>query len=86
MEAISVQREKIVLELESTCLQQREQLTKVNIEMENCAHKLWVHIQELKAKLETFHKSLGKASQPTYMDNHLKEFEELLLNNALLKV
>jgi hypothetical protein len=45
MEAISVQREKIMLELESTCLQQREQLTKVNIEMENCAHELWVHIQ-----------------------------------------
>jgi hypothetical protein len=28
----------------------------------------------------------GKVFQPTYMDNQLKEFEELLLDNALLKV
>jgi len=54
--------------------------------MENHTHELWVHIPELKGKLETFHKSLGKAFQPTYMDNQLKEFEKLLLDNALLKV
>jgi hypothetical protein len=45
-----------MLELEGTCLQQREQLTKINIEMKS--HKLWVHIQELKGELETFCKSL----------------------------
>jgi hypothetical protein len=31
-------------------------------------------------------KALGKFSQTTYMDNQLKEFEEFLLDNALLKV
>jgi hypothetical protein len=29
---------------------------------------------------------LGKVFQTTYMDNWLKEFEELLLDNALFKV
>ncbi len=62
MEAISVQQEKTMLELESTCLQQKNQLTEVNIEMENCTHELWVHIQELKGELETLHKSPSKAS------------------------
>jgi hypothetical protein len=85
MEAISVQQENTMLELEITYLQQREQLTKINIKMENHTHELWVQIQELKDELETFRK-FGKASQPTYMDNQLKEFEELLLDNALLKV
>jgi hypothetical protein len=50
--------------------------------MENCTHELWVHIQEL----ETFCKAPGKVYQTTYMDNWLKEFEELFLDNALLKV
>jgi hypothetical protein len=54
--------------------------------MENHTHELWVHIQELNGELETFHKSFGKASRPTYMDNWLEEFEKLLLDNALLKV
>jgi hypothetical protein len=85
MEAISVQQENTMLELEITYLQQREQLTKINIKMENRTHELCVQIQELKDELETFRK-FGKASQPTYMDNQLKEFEELLLDNALLKV
>lgn len=50
--------------------------------MENHNHELHVQIQELKGKLETLHQSLSKA---TYMDNWLREFEELLLHNALLK-
>jgi hypothetical protein len=54
--------------------------------MENRTHELWVHIQELKGKLETLRKALGKAFQTTYMDNRLKEFGELLLDNVLLKV
>ncbi len=54
--------------------------------MENHTYELWVQIQELKGKLETFHKVLGKVFQTTYMDNWLKEFEELLLDNALFKV
>jgi hypothetical protein len=62
-----------MLELKSTCLQQREQSTEINIEMENHTHELWVQIQ-LKGKLETFHKSPSKVFQPTYMDNQLKEF------------
>jgi hypothetical protein len=36
--------------------------------------------------METFGKTPIKDFQPTYMDNWLKEFDELLLNNALLKV
>jgi len=65
MEAISVQREKNMLELESTCLQQREQLTKINIDMVNHTNELWIHIQDLKGELETFCKAFGKAFQPT---------------------
>jgi hypothetical protein len=45
METINVQWQKTILELENTYLQQREQLTKVNIDMENCTHELWVQIQ-----------------------------------------
>ncbi len=64
MEAISVQQEMILLELENTYLQQREQLTEqlteVNIDMENCTHELWVQIQELKGKLQAFHKTSNK--------------------------
>jgi hypothetical protein len=40
----------------------------------------------LKGELEAFRKALGKFSQTTYVDNQLKEFEEFLLDNALLKV
>jgi hypothetical protein len=42
MEAISVQWEKTLLELENTYLQQREKLMKVNIDMENHTHELRV--------------------------------------------
>jgi len=42
MKSISVHQEFTMLELESTCLQQREKLTKINIEMENCTHELQV--------------------------------------------
>jgi hypothetical protein len=54
--------------------------------MENRTHELWVHIQELKGKFETLCKVLGKVFQTTYMDNRLKEFEKLLVDNTLLKV
>jgi hypothetical protein len=54
--------------------------------MENYTHELWVQIQELKGKLETLCQTPNKVFQTTYMDNWLKEFEELLLDNALLKV
>jgi len=40
----------------------------------------------LKNELETLHQLLGKTFQSTYMDNWLNDFEELLLDNALLKV
>ncbi len=42
IEAINVQQEKNLLELENTCLQQWEQLAKVNIDMENRTHELRV--------------------------------------------
>jgi hypothetical protein len=37
-------------------------------------------------ELETFCQSPSKTFQITYMDNQLREFEELLLDNALLEV
>jgi hypothetical protein len=40
----------------------------------------------LKGKLETFRQTLDKVSQTTYMDDQLWEFDELCLDNALLKV
>jgi hypothetical protein len=40
----------------------------------------------LKGELETLRKLPGKIYQPIYKDNRLKEFEKLLLDNALLKV
>jgi hypothetical protein len=84
MEAINVQWEKTLLDLENACLQQREQLTNVNIDMDNCTHELWVQIQELKGTLETLHKAPSKVFQTTYMNNPLKKFEELLLYDTLL--
>ncbi len=42
MESINVQQEKTLVQLEHTCLQQWKQLTKVNINMENCTHELQV--------------------------------------------
>jgi hypothetical protein len=86
MEVINVQWENNLLELADICLEQREQLKEVNIDMENHTHELWVHIQELKGKLETLHQAPSKVFQTTYMDNRLKEFEELFMDNALLKV
>ncbi len=59
---------------------------KLKINMENNMHELQVHIQELEGKLETLHQTLGKVSQTTHIDNWLKEFEELLLDNDLFKV
>ncbi len=57
-ETTNVQWKKM-LELENMCLQQKEQLTKVNIDMENHTHELQVHIQELKGKFETLSQSVG---------------------------
>lgn len=57
----------------------------INTEMENHTHEFQVHIQKLKGQLETLHKSPNKTSQPTYMDNQLKEFEELIMDNTLFK-
>jgi hypothetical protein len=54
--------------------------------MEGHTHELWVHLQELKGELETLCQLHSKAFQTIYMDNQLKECEELLLDNALLKV
>jgi hypothetical protein len=42
MEAINVQRENNFLELENTCLQLKEQLMEINIDMENHTHDLRV--------------------------------------------
>jgi hypothetical protein len=47
----------------------------ISIDMENHTHELQVQIQKLNGKLGTFCKAPSKASQPTYMDNQLKEFE-----------
>ncbi len=42
---------------------------KVNIDVDNHTYELWVYIQKLKGKLETFRKAPSKISQPTYMNN-----------------
>jgi hypothetical protein len=86
MEAINVQQDKTLLDLENTYLQHREHLIEVNIDMENRTHEFQVQIQELKGKLETLHKTPNKVFQTSYMDNPLKEFEELFFGNVLLKV
>jgi hypothetical protein len=54
--------------------------------MDNCTHEFHVQIQKIKGELETLHKAHGEVFQTTYMDNRLKEFEKLLLDNALFKV
>jgi hypothetical protein len=56
------------------------------MEMENRTHELRVQIQELKNELETLRQLPNKLSQTTYIDNWLREFEELLLDNTLFKV
>ncbi len=61
-------------------------MTKVNIDMENRTHEFQVQIQELKGELETLHKAPNKVSQINYMDNPLKEFDALFLDNILFKV
>jgi hypothetical protein len=53
MEVINVQQEQIFAKLENTYLQHQEQLIKVNIDMENRTHELWVHLQKLMGELET---------------------------------
>jgi hypothetical protein len=40
----------------------------------------------LKGELETLCQTPSKFFQTTYMDNQLREFEELFLDNALFKV
>jgi len=47
---------------------------KVNIDMENRTHEVWVHIQKLNGESKTFRQVLGKIFQTTYMVNWLKEF------------
>jgi hypothetical protein len=54
--------------------------------MENHTYELQIQLHELKGESETFCKVPSKVFQTTYMDNQLKEFEELLLDNALFKV
>lgn len=58
----------------------------LNINIENCTHELKVHVQELNGELKTFHQTFGKHSSTTYVDNQLRELEELFLDNVLLKV
>ncbi len=65
MEAVSVQQERILADLDDICTQQQKQLTKVNMEMENHTHELRVQIEELKSELETLRQSLSKAFQTT---------------------
>jgi hypothetical protein len=62
MEAINVQWEKTLLELENTYLQQRKHLREVNIDLENHTHQLRVQIQEFKGELETLRKVPNKVS------------------------
>jgi hypothetical protein len=64
----------------------KEGIVGINIDVENRTHELWVHIKKLRDKLETLCKETNKVFQPIHMDNRSKEFEELLLDNALLEI
>jgi hypothetical protein len=72
--------------LEQTCNQQQEQLTTINMELENHTHELQVQLQELKGKMEIMQISPSKTFHILHMDNWLKDFGELLLDNALFKI
>jgi hypothetical protein len=74
------------LTLEQTCNQQQEQLTTINMELENRTHELRVQLQELKGKMEIMQISPSKTSRILHMDNWLRDFGELLLDNALFKI
>ncbi len=86
MKVINVQQENIFASLENICNQQQKQLANVNMELENYTNELHVQIQKLKGKLKIMCHSPGKTFQITYINNRMKEFEKLLVDNVLFKV
>jgi hypothetical protein len=74
--------------LEHTYQDLREQQVIAQIEFDNEKQSLTTRIQNWKGQYETTKVQLNKPSPtlPIKMNNRLKEFEELLLNNTLLKV
>jgi len=56
------------------------------MELENRTHELRVQLQELKGKMEIMQISPSKTSRILHMDNWLRDFGELLLDNALFKI
>jgi hypothetical protein len=65
----------------------KKQLELVNIEVEKKTQVLNAQIQEWKDKLEMTKVQMSNTTQlPIKMQNMLKEFEELLLDNTLLKI
>jgi hypothetical protein len=56
------------------------------MELENYTNELHVQIQKLKGKLKIMCHSPGKTFQITYINNRMKEFEKLLVDNVLFKV
>ncbi len=86
MEVVSVQQQMTLVGLENTCTQQQKQLVDVNMELENSTHDLQVQIKKLKGKVITMCQSRGKTFQTSYINNQLREFKELMLDNALFKL
>ncbi len=56
------------------------------MELENYICELRIQIQELKDKVQAMRISPSKTFQTLHVDNWLRKFEELMLDNALLKI
>ncbi len=78
----------IITSLEHTCQDLKEQHVVVHIEFDREKQKLIAQIQDWNSHYKITKVQLNKPSPvlPVRMNNELKEFEELLLDNTLLKV
>ncbi len=74
--------------MEQTYHDQKEQLVLTNTNLEGQTQALHAQIEDWKGQLELAKCTLNKPTQVIHVRIHsmLKEFEELLLNNILLKV
>ncbi len=74
--------------MEHTCQDLKEQQVIAHIEFDNEKQSLTTQIQNWKGQYETTKVQLNNLSPILLikMNNMLKEFEELLLDNTLLKV
>jgi hypothetical protein len=88
MEESNLEQQCIITSLEYTYQDLKEQHVAAHIELDKEKQHLTTQIQNWKGQFETAKVQLNKHSPiiAVRMNNRLKEFEELLLNNTLLKV